>query len=98
VSLSAAQRELAGSPPALDTLHRDADALLPANQLAARIRALRGYPIVVNVVGLVVPAVPGGVPDLPARVRRARPPRRVRRDRHPGLQGETPGSSSPATQ
>jgi cytochrome oxidase Cu insertion factor (SCO1/SenC/PrrC family)/thiol-disulfide isomerase/thioredoxin len=41
--------ELAGSPRPLATLHRQADQLL-GNQsaLAARIRALRGYPIVIN--------------------------------------------------
>ena len=50
-SLSAAQRRLAGSPPALDAVHHDANRLLPAAGLAARIKALRGYPIVVNVWG-----------------------------------------------
>ena len=41
--------ELAGSPAALAALHRQASRLLGAEPaLAARIRALRGYPIVVN--------------------------------------------------
>ena len=40
---------LAGSPPALAALHRQAGALLGGESaLAARIRALRGYPIVLN--------------------------------------------------
>jgi len=44
-----AQRELAGSPAPLAALHVQADQLLgPRADLAARIRALRGYPIVVN--------------------------------------------------
>ncbi|MCW2967045.1 MAG: Redoxin domain protein [Solirubrobacteraceae bacterium] len=50
-SLTAAQRLLAGSPPALDALHHDADQLLPGSGLAARIAALRGHPIVVNAWG-----------------------------------------------
>lgn len=50
-SLSTAQRRLAGSPPVLDALHHDANALLPADQLEARIKALHGYPIVVNIWG-----------------------------------------------
>jgi thiol-disulfide isomerase/thioredoxin len=42
-------QRLAGSPPPLASLHQQADQLL-GNQsaLAARIRALRGYPIVIN--------------------------------------------------
>jgi cytochrome c biogenesis protein CcmG/thiol:disulfide interchange protein DsbE len=50
-TLSAAQRRLAGSPPPLDALHRDANGLLPAHGLARQLAALRGYPIVVNVWG-----------------------------------------------
>ena len=43
------QRELAGAPPALSALHRQAGRLIGDNAaLDARIRALRGYPIVVN--------------------------------------------------
>ena len=44
-----ANRALAGSPPRLAALHRQADQLLAGESaLAARIRSLRGYPIVVN--------------------------------------------------
>jgi cytochrome oxidase Cu insertion factor (SCO1/SenC/PrrC family)/thiol-disulfide isomerase/thioredoxin len=40
---------LAGSPPLLASLHRQADRLLGnESELAGRIRALRGYPIVIN--------------------------------------------------
>jgi cytochrome c biogenesis protein CcmG/thiol:disulfide interchange protein DsbE len=47
--LAAAQRELAGSPAPLAALHQQADRLLGTGQaFSARIRALRGYPIVVN--------------------------------------------------
>ena len=43
------QAQLAESPPALAALHRQASQLLDSEpQLAARIRALRGYPIVIN--------------------------------------------------
>jgi cytochrome oxidase Cu insertion factor (SCO1/SenC/PrrC family)/thiol-disulfide isomerase/thioredoxin len=48
-SLAAAQADLTGSPPALAAIHGQAGQLLgqePA--LAARIRALRGYPVVIN--------------------------------------------------
>jgi cytochrome c biogenesis protein CcmG, thiol:disulfide interchange protein DsbE len=46
---AAVERDLAGSPAALATLHRQADRLLGAEPaLAARIRALRGFPVVVN--------------------------------------------------
>jgi cytochrome c biogenesis protein CcmG, thiol:disulfide interchange protein DsbE len=43
--------KLAGSPPALAALHRQANAILPGqrNALDARLRALRGHPVVVNV-------------------------------------------------
>ena len=48
-SAAAAQQELAGSPAALAALHRQASRLLGgAPELAARVRALRGYPIVIN--------------------------------------------------
>ena len=48
-SASPAAQELAGSPPLLAALHQQADELL-GNQSAldARMRALRGYPIVIN--------------------------------------------------
>jgi thiol-disulfide isomerase/thioredoxin len=47
--LAAAQARLVGSPPALAAIHRQADRLLGGEPaLAARIRALRGYPIVIN--------------------------------------------------
>ena len=41
---------LAGSPPRLAALHRQADRLLPGGQagLKGRIASLRGYPVVVN--------------------------------------------------
>jgi cytochrome oxidase Cu insertion factor (SCO1/SenC/PrrC family)/thiol-disulfide isomerase/thioredoxin len=46
---AAAQRQLAGSPPALAALHRQAGRLLGSETaLAARIHALHGYPIVLN--------------------------------------------------
>jgi cytochrome oxidase Cu insertion factor (SCO1/SenC/PrrC family)/thiol-disulfide isomerase/thioredoxin len=46
---TAAQQSLIGSPTALARLHRQASRLLGAEpQLMQRIRALRGYPIVVN--------------------------------------------------
>ena len=48
---SQAAKRLAGSPPKLDALHRDADRLLPGRDLQARIAALKGYPIVLNVWG-----------------------------------------------
>ena len=48
-SLAAAQQELAGSPAPLAALHQQAARLLGTQRaLAARIRALRGYPIVIN--------------------------------------------------
>jgi cytochrome c biogenesis protein CcmG, thiol:disulfide interchange protein DsbE len=45
-----ADRALAGSPPALAALHRQANELLPggADAFEARLRALRGHPVVVN--------------------------------------------------
>ena len=48
-SLAAAQAELTGSPPALAALHQQAGRLLAGEPaLAARVRALRGYPVVIN--------------------------------------------------
>jgi thiol-disulfide isomerase/thioredoxin len=43
--------KLGGSPPALAALHREANAFLPGQRdgLRARLRALRGHPVVVNV-------------------------------------------------
>jgi cytochrome c biogenesis protein CcmG/thiol:disulfide interchange protein DsbE len=47
-----AQEELAGSPAPLAAIHRQSDQLLGGEPaLAARIRALRGYPVVINVWG-----------------------------------------------
>ena len=44
-----AQQELAGSPPRLASLHRQAGQLLGGSQaLTARLRSLRGYPVVIN--------------------------------------------------
>jgi cytochrome c biogenesis protein CcmG/thiol:disulfide interchange protein DsbE len=48
---AAADRALAGAPPALAAVHRDANRLLPADEFERRILALRGHPIVVNVWG-----------------------------------------------
>ena len=50
-SKAQASRELAGSPPALAALHRQAGRLLGGGykSLTARLRALRGYPVVLNV-------------------------------------------------
>jgi cytochrome oxidase Cu insertion factor (SCO1/SenC/PrrC family)/thiol-disulfide isomerase/thioredoxin len=46
------QEELAGSPAPLAAIHRQSDQLLAGEpSLAVRIRALRGYPVVVNVWG-----------------------------------------------
>jgi len=50
-SRSAAQRQLAGSPPKLDALHAQADQLLDGRALKPQIAALKGYPIVVNIWG-----------------------------------------------
>jgi cytochrome c biogenesis protein CcmG/thiol:disulfide interchange protein DsbE len=48
-SLAAALQRLAGSPPALGALHAQADRLIGNGAaLERRIRALRGYPIVIN--------------------------------------------------
>lgn len=48
-----AQKDLAGSPAPLTALHRQASKLLPGGQnaLDTRIKALAGYPIVVNIWG-----------------------------------------------
>jgi len=56
--LAAVKRELAGSPARLAALHAQAGRLLPGAQTAldARVRALRGYPVVVNVWGSWCPA------------------------------------------
>lgn len=50
ISLQEAQRRLAGSPPPLAALHRRANELVDTDPAAARkrLRALRGYPVVVN--------------------------------------------------
>jgi cytochrome c biogenesis protein CcmG, thiol:disulfide interchange protein DsbE len=46
---ASAARELTGSPAPLAAVHRQADQLLGSESaLAARVRALRGYPIVIN--------------------------------------------------
>ncbi|MBV9605676.1 MAG: SCO family protein [Solirubrobacterales bacterium] len=51
-TLAAVQARLAGSPAPLAAIHAQADQLLGGEPaLAARIRALRGYPIVVNAWG-----------------------------------------------
>ena len=49
LSSAAARQQFAGSPPPLAALHQQADRLLGSESaLAARLRALRGYPVVVN--------------------------------------------------
>ncbi len=49
VGAGAVDQDLAGSPPPLAALHQQADQLLGGEPaLAARIRAVRGYPIVIN--------------------------------------------------
>ncbi len=51
-STALVQEELANSPPALTAIHHQADQLLGGEpELSARIRALRGYPVVVNIWG-----------------------------------------------
>src|SRR3954447_6083078 len=50
-SASAAQKELAGSPPPLASLHSDANKLIDGNQFKARVAGLKGYPVVVNIWG-----------------------------------------------
>jgi thiol-disulfide isomerase/thioredoxin len=48
--LAAAKRELAGAPAPLAALHADANRLLPGGEKAfdARMRSLRGHPVVIN--------------------------------------------------
>jgi thiol-disulfide isomerase/thioredoxin len=48
--LAGAKRELAAAPPPLAALHRQANQLLPGGEPAfrARLRALRGHPVVIN--------------------------------------------------
>jgi cytochrome c biogenesis protein CcmG, thiol:disulfide interchange protein DsbE len=48
---AATRQALAGSPAPLAALHGRANALLPIGGLEAQIRALRGFPIVLNVWG-----------------------------------------------
>jgi cytochrome c biogenesis protein CcmG/thiol:disulfide interchange protein DsbE len=48
---AAARDALAGSPAPLAAVHEDANALLPIGDFDARVKALHGYPIVVNVWG-----------------------------------------------
>ncbi len=50
-TLTEAQSSLRGSPPALAAIHKQGAQLLPGgpSALAERLRALRGYPVVVNV-------------------------------------------------
>jgi cytochrome c biogenesis protein CcmG, thiol:disulfide interchange protein DsbE len=50
-SAAEVRAKLAASPPPLASLHRQANALLPGQRagLQARLRALRGHPVVVNV-------------------------------------------------
>ncbi|MFL5845621.1 MAG: TlpA family protein disulfide reductase [Solirubrobacteraceae bacterium] len=50
-SAAARNAALAGAPAPLAAVHRDANALLDAGQFTARVKALHGYPIVVNVWG-----------------------------------------------
>lgn len=51
VSRIGAHARLEGAPPALAALHRQANELLPGARasLLARVHALRGYPVVINV-------------------------------------------------
>jgi cytochrome c biogenesis protein CcmG/thiol:disulfide interchange protein DsbE len=51
LSRSEIEAKLAGAPPALAALHREANAFLPGEGkgLRARLRELRGHPVVVNV-------------------------------------------------
>jgi cytochrome oxidase Cu insertion factor (SCO1/SenC/PrrC family)/thiol-disulfide isomerase/thioredoxin len=52
LNASAVQADLAGSPPPLASIHAEASRLLSGEPaLAARIRSLRGYPIVINAWG-----------------------------------------------
>ncbi|HET6570846.1 MAG TPA: TlpA disulfide reductase family protein [Solirubrobacterales bacterium] len=47
-SRAAARRRLAGSPPALAALHRQAGELIEGGSLEARLERLRGLPVVLN--------------------------------------------------
>jgi thiol-disulfide isomerase/thioredoxin len=53
LSAGEVRAKLAGAPPALAALHRQANAILPGERkaLRARLRELRGHPVVVNVWG-----------------------------------------------
>jgi thiol-disulfide isomerase/thioredoxin len=59
-------KELAGSPPALASLHRQSNQLLDGGRKAfeARLASLRGYPIVVNKWGSWCPPCRGEFPIL----------------------------------
>lgn len=48
---TATDRGLDGAPAALAALHADANELLPGDELEARLEALRGHPVVINVWG-----------------------------------------------
>jgi thiol-disulfide isomerase/thioredoxin len=48
---AAVQKALAGAPAPLAALHEQANALLPIGGLDARLKALRGHPVVLNVWG-----------------------------------------------
>src|SRR5688572_7547669 len=50
-SPAAARTALEGAPAPLAEVHRLANALLPAGELDARLKDLRGYPVVVNIWG-----------------------------------------------
>jgi thiol-disulfide isomerase/thioredoxin len=50
-SAAEAQRKLAGAPKALAAIHDDANAMLPVEDFRARLAALKGYPVVVNIWG-----------------------------------------------
>jgi thiol-disulfide isomerase/thioredoxin len=53
ISAQELRDKLSGAPPALAALHREANRFLPGERraLRARLRALRGHPVVVNVWG-----------------------------------------------
>ena len=90
--LEQAQQQLAGAPAPLAALYEQPNAILDGRLRAAR-QGARGPPDRHQQVGLVVPAVPRRVPDLPAGRDRARQggrlPRRQRRRQAPGG-GEVP--------
>ena len=85
---AAAGKALAGSPPALAALHHDANALLPAAGFDARLLALRGHPVVVNVWGSWCGPCREEFPIFERVSVERGPPRGVRRDRHPGREGQ----------